>query len=96
MISALAAIEGSAGVGTSGSGKLHLPVPDTAYKQVLITAAGVLPCGEAGYSGCCSEGSCFVEAGDCYCDQSCHSVANCCPDIFEIGCFCKSVIIDIV
>ena len=44
-------------------------------------------CSAAGYTGgCCDSGNCFVAAGNCYCNASCHLNGNCCPDIADIGC----------
>ena len=40
------------------------------------------------YSGCCVFSllqPCFIN--DCYCDQTCHYVGDCCYDIADIGCF---------
>ena len=39
-------------------------------------------CANAGYSSCCTNGSCKTSGG-CYCDFQCHSVGDCCPDISE-------------
>ena len=53
-------------------------------------------CAAAGFtSGCCSESGnkCYISAGKCWCDASCHRFGNCCPDISSIGCAkCKSVV----
>ena len=38
-------------------------------------------CTEAGYTSCCTSGSCYASGGRCYCDQECRQYSNCCPDI---------------
>ena len=40
-------------------------------------------CANAGYSSCCTNGTCKTSEG-CYCDSQGHSVGDCCPDISEI------------
>ena len=45
-------------------------------------------CAALGLDGCCMEGNCLGVGGeDCYCDQVCHDLGDCCDDIEEIQCF---------
>ena len=39
-----------------------------------------------GNTGCCTSG-CFSSSDRCYCDLSCYTHDDCCPDITEIGCY---------
>ena len=39
------------------------------------------------YSGCCRRSlSQDCSNNGCYCDQSCHSLNDCCNDVVDIGC----------
>ena len=51
----------------------------TAFLFVLAKT----PCQAAGHTSCCSASgnACYVSANRCWCDQSCHTNRNCCPDI---------------
>ena len=61
----------------------------TVYCSSVCTGSCVL----RGFRGCCvsdSEpcvGACSTNSHVCYCDQVCHRLVDCCPDILEIGCF---------
>lgn len=49
------------------------------------TASG--SCVGAGFQGCCAEhndGCLGVGDGECYCDQECYSLDDCCVDIGDI------------
>ena len=53
---------------------------------VLLIANG--SCAALGLDGCCMEDNCLGVGGeDCYCDQVCHDLGDCCDDIEEIQCF---------
>ena len=44
-------------------------------------------CVSEGYIGCCESGDC--RGGDltnCYCDELCHRIGDCCNDILDISC----------
>ena len=42
-------------------------------------------------TSCCDEGfanySCLSASHSCYCDKFCHTVGDCCDNIFDVGCF---------
>ena len=40
-----------------------------------------------GTTGCCSSSDCYSSLDQCYCDVSCYTHDDCCPDITEIGCY---------
>ena len=53
-----------------------------------------LGCLDNGYTDCCVRGgseTCEIVdplgGASCFCDQSCHTVAQCCLDILDINCF---------
>ena len=39
-----------------------------------------------GNTGCCTLSDCYSSTDQCYCDVSCYTHDDCCPDITEIGC----------
>ena len=40
-------------------------------------------CADAGYTECCVDGFCNGQPADCYCDQFCRFLDDCCEDIDE-------------
>ena len=53
-------------------------------------------CVAAGFTrGCCSEpgNKCYVPAGDCWCDEMCYQLGNCCPDV---GCARRKSVINVI
>ena len=43
---------------------------------------------DQGYTSCCQSGDCrgTLSFPDCYCDELCHRVGDCCPDIADVNC----------
>ena len=40
-------------------------------------------CAAGGYAECCEDGVCSGEPADCFCDQFCRFLDDCCADIDE-------------
>ena len=44
-------------------------------------------CVSGGYTGCCESGDCRGgDLSNCYCDELCHRIGDCCDDILTISC----------
>lgn len=43
-------------------------------------------CEVVGYDGCCQFGTCIGNTTDCFCDEKCFTLGDCCSDIHKIGC----------
>ena len=41
-------------------------------------------CIAAGYSSCCEDDVCLGDIGDCYCDEFCYNLGDCCTDLSDI------------
>ena len=48
-------------------------------------------CIGAGYSDCCQDSNCLGDVGDCYCDEYCFSLNDCCTDTKDICSIGKSL-----
>ena len=46
-------------------------------------------CASLNITGCCANTTCYT--GNCYCDQICYQLNDCCPDIAHIGCLPNNV-----
>ena len=72
--------------GTCNESFVHFVV---VYSLSVCTGSCVI----RGFSGCCIDfdfdscvGGCSTNGRVCYCDQVCHQIGDCCPDVLEIGC----------
>ena len=41
-------------------------------------------CVGAGYSSCCEDDFCLGDLFDCYCDEFCYNLGDCCTDLPQI------------
>ena len=57
------------------------------FKMLYLLILGSCFTLNLSYAGCCQPSlSRTCRNKDCYCDQHCHSINDCCRDIADIGC----------
>ena len=52
--------------------------------RIYIPSRNSGSCVTGGYMECCEDGVCSGEPADCFCDQFCRFLDDCCADIDEI------------
>ena len=60
----------------------------TIMHEALLTYYFIIgSCVSEGFTGCCESGDCRGgNLTNCYCDELCHRIGDCCDDILNISC----------